>query len=213
MQISKVNCPENKIAIKCPYTQTPEMIVVHNTAATSSAMSEISYMLDNNNYVSFHYAVDNDRVVQGVDENRCAWHAGNYPINFKSIGIEICYSMTGGVIFEQAGRNAAILIASILKQYGWGIDRVRYYKEFANTNCPHITLEKGLDRFLNMIKEQLGEVSVNIPQEQSSSASVNKQVRVTAIQGLNARSGADINYAKLGAYVYNTILKYNRNMW
>ena len=134
MQISKVNCPENKIAIKCPYTQTPEMIVVYNTAATSSAISEISYMLDNNNYVSFHYAVDNDRVVQGVDENRCAWHAGNYPINLKSIGIEICYSMTGGEIFEQAGRNAAILIASILKQYSWGLDRVRYYKEFANTN-------------------------------------------------------------------------------
>ena len=64
-----------------------------------------------------------------------------------------------------------------------------------------------------MIKEQLGEVSVNIPQEQSSSASVNKQVRVTALQGLNARSGEYINYAKVGAYVYNTILKYNRNMW
>ena len=206
MQITKVNCPENKIGIKCPYTQTPEMIVVHNTAGSSSAMAEVSYMLGNNNYVSFHYAVDNERAVQGIDENRCAWHAGNYPINLKSIGIEICYSMTGGEIFEQSERNAAILIASILKRYGWTIDRVRYHKEFANTSCPHRTLEKGWDRFLNMIREQLGQASINIPQEQKPATSTNKQVRVTASQGLNARSGAGINYAKVGAYAYNTVL-------
>lgn len=202
MQITKVNCPSDKIAIKCPYTQTPEMIVVHNTAGRASAMAEISYMLGNNNYVSFHYAVDNERAVQGIDENRCAWHAGNYSINLKSIGIEICYSMTGGEIFEQAERNAAILIASILKRYGWDIDRVRYHKEFANTDCPHRTLEKGWDRFLNLIKEQLGQNTTN----EQKTTNVNKQVRVTASAGLNARSGAGTNYAKVGAYAYNTVL-------
>ena len=57
-----------------------------------------------------------------------------------------------------------------------------------------------------MIREQLGQASVNIPKEQSSSTSVNKQVRVTASQGLNARSGAGINYAKVGTYAYNMVL-------
>lgn len=206
MQITKLNCPQNKIAIKCPYTQVPEMIVVHNTAGRASAMSEVSYMLGNNNYVSFHYAVDNERVVQGIDENRCAWHAGNYAINLKSISIEICYSMIGGEIFEQSERNAAKLIASILKRYGWGIDRVRYHKEFANTSCPHRTLELGWERFLNLVREQLGQSSVNVPQEQTQTTGINKQVRVTSSQGLNARSGAGTNYAKVGAYAYNTVL-------
>ena len=54
MQITKVVCPESKYAIKCPYEMNPEGIAVHNTYNDASAMSEISYMLGNNNKVSFH---------------------------------------------------------------------------------------------------------------------------------------------------------------
>ena len=78
MQITKVNCPANKVKYKCPYTMNAEYITVHNTANDASAMAEVSYMLSNNNYTSFHYAVDDYRVVQGIDTNRNAWHAGKY---------------------------------------------------------------------------------------------------------------------------------------
>jgi len=42
-------------------------------------------------------------------------------IQVKSIGIEICYSKSGGVRYGVAEENAVQYIAKLLKQYGWGI--------------------------------------------------------------------------------------------
>ena len=63
---------ENKFGIKCPYSMTPTRIVVHNTANDASARNEIAYMTSNNNEVSFHYAVDDKEIIQGIEENRNA---------------------------------------------------------------------------------------------------------------------------------------------
>ena len=159
MQITKVLCPSSKYYIKCPYEMTPEEITVHNTANDASAMSEISYMLGNNYETSFHFAVDDYRAVQGLELNRNGWHAGdgNGRGNRKTIGIEICYSKSGGERFAKAERNAAELIAYLLKQYGWGIERVKRHKDWSGKYCPHRTMDLGWDRFLNMVKEYLGE--------------------------------------------------------
>lgn len=69
-------CPSSKWDIKCPYTMTPEFIVVHNTANDASALNEITYMNNNNNQTSFHFAIDDVEVRQGIPLNRNAWHAG-----------------------------------------------------------------------------------------------------------------------------------------
>ena len=58
MQVTKMLVPESKYNIKCPYEMTPEFIVIHNTANDASAMAEISYMIGNNNKVSFHCAIE-----------------------------------------------------------------------------------------------------------------------------------------------------------
>ena len=132
LTITAVECPQNKYSIKCPYSMTPQYITVHNTANDATAMNEISYMLRNNNQVSFHYAVDETRAVQGIPLNRNAWHAGDGGKgtgNRKSIGIEICYSKSGGDRFLKAEKNAAILVAKLLKQYGWGIEKVKRHKD------------------------------------------------------------------------------------
>lgn len=126
-------CPSSKFIIKCPYFMTPDGITVHNTANDASAMSEISYMLGNNNTVSYHYAVDDLKVVQGIEENRNTWNAGdgsNGKGNRTTISIEICYSKSGGDRFIQAERNTAVLIASILKKYNWGIDKVTKHQDY-----------------------------------------------------------------------------------
>ena len=160
MKITKVVCPSDKIKIKCPYTMEPEYVTVHNTANDASAMSEVSYMLGNSNEVSFHYAVDDTRAVQGIDENRNAWHAGDGSKgkgNRKSIGIEICYSKSGGSNFTKSEKNAAILVADILKRYGWGIDKVKRHKDWSGKNCPHRTIKLGWDRFLKMVEAELEE--------------------------------------------------------
>ena len=158
MEIIKKIVPESKWGIKCPYEMTPTRIVVHNTANDASARNEIAYMTNNDYETSFHYAVDDKEIVQGIEENRNGWHAsdGNGKGNREGIAIEICYSLSGGERFIKAEQNAVDLIVDILKRYGWGIDRVTKHQDYGNHKyCPHRTLDMGWDRFLNMIKAKL----------------------------------------------------------
>ncbi|GMG96869.1 peptidoglycan recognition protein family protein [Tepidimicrobium xylanilyticum] len=150
----------SKYNIKCPYTMDPEYIVVHNTANDASARDEIAYMIRNNTQVSFHYAIDDKEIVQGIPENRNAWHAGdgNGQGNRKGIGIEICYSKSGGKRFEEAEKLAAKFIAYKLDEKNWGVDRVKKHQDFSGKYCPHRTLDLGWQRFLNMIQNELNKL-------------------------------------------------------
>ena len=164
MQITKMMVPERKFNIKCPYEMKPEFIIVHNTANDASAMAEISYMIGNNNKISFHCAVDNTRIVQGIPFNRNSWNAGdgkNGDGNRKGISIEICYSKSGGEDFENAEKLAAEYIAFLLKQYNWEIDRVKKHQDFSNKNCPHRTLEEGWQNFLNLVDFYLNDKPIS----------------------------------------------------
>ena len=62
--------PKSKWEVKCPNAMEAEFIVVHNTANDASAADEIKYMKSNDNAVSYHYAVDDEQVIQAVPENR-----------------------------------------------------------------------------------------------------------------------------------------------
>lgn len=159
MQITNVKCPEDKYSIKCPYEMIPEGITVHNTYNDASAMSEISYMLGNNLKTSFHVAVDNERIVTGIPFNRNSWNSGDGRNGFgnrKTISIEICYSKSGGERFDEAEELAAEYIAYLLKQYGWGIDKVGTHQMRSGKYCPHRTLDYGWERFLDKIRYYLG---------------------------------------------------------
>lgn len=174
MNIRQMLVSPSKYNIKCPYAMTPKYITIHNTANDASANNEVSYMINNNYEVSFHYAVDDKEAVQAIPENRCAWHAGDGGSgtgNRYSIGIEICYSKSGGNRFIQAEKNAAYLTATLLKKYGWGIDRVKRHYDWSNKYCPHRTMDMGWQRFLNMVQTELngfsskpstGNVSTNL---------------------------------------------------
>lgn len=164
MEITKVKMPQNKYNIKCPYQMEPEGITIHNTANDASAMSEVSYMIGNNNKTSFHVAVDNERIVQGIEFTRNAWHAGDGKGkgNMKTIGIEICYSKTGGERFNQAEKLTAEYVAYLLKQKGWGIEKVYKHQDWSNKNCPHRTIDLGWERFLKMVQAYLnGTTEIN----------------------------------------------------
>lgn len=159
VEIIKIECPSDKVKIKCPYAMTPTRIVIHNTANDASAANEISYMLSNNKEISFHFAVDDKEIVQGIPLNRNAWHAGdgNGRGNREGIAIEICYSKSGGERFEAAQKNAAELTAKLLADYGWGIDRVTKHQDYSVKHCPHRTLDDyGWDYFLNLVKGYMG---------------------------------------------------------
>ena len=163
-------------SIKCPYSMTAEFIVVHNTANDATAQNEVAYMIGNKNQVSFHYAVDDQEVVQGVPINRNTWHAGdgNGEGNRKGISIEICYSKSGGTRFDQAEKNTAHFIATLLRERQWGIEKVKKHQDFRNKYCPHRTLDKGWNGFIQMIKSYLDD----IPVTSSSGFKVGEKVRV-----------------------------------
>lgn len=158
----------SKYSIKCPYEMIPEGITVHNTANDASAVNEITYMNRNDYEISYHFAVDDIQAVQGLPLNRNGWHAsdgGNGFGNRKTIAIEICYSLSGGSRFDKAEENAAELIAQLLKQYGWGIDKVKRHYDYAPNKkyCPHRTMDKGWDRFLNMVRSKMGGSEIITP--------------------------------------------------
>lgn len=164
-------------SIKCPYSMTAEFIVVHNTANDATAENEVAYMIGNKNQVSFHYAVDDQEVVQGLPIDRNAWACGdgaNGKGNRKGIQVEICYSKSGGTRFDQAEKNAAHFIATLLRERGWGIDKVKKHQDFSNKYCPHRTLDKGWNGFIQMIKSYLND----IPVVSSSGFIVGEKVRV-----------------------------------
>lgn len=151
---------KSKYKIKCPYKMKPKYITVHNTDNDASAENEVAYMRRNNLQTSFHVAIDDKEVVYGVPLNRNAWHAGDGGSgngNRLSIGVEICYSKSGGARFDKAEKNAAKWIAKELKSRGWGIDRVKRHKDWSGKNCPKRTMLRGWQRFLDMIKTEMRE--------------------------------------------------------
>lgn len=194
MQLTRLMVPESKWNIKCPFSMTPDGIVVHNTANKASAMAEVSYMIGNNNQVSYHYAVDDYRIVQGVEENRNTWNAGDGTYgkgNRNKISIEICYSTGDLEQFKKAELLAAKFIAYKLKEKGWGIDRVSKHQDYSGKYCPHKTLDLGWERFLNLIRAELGEATT--PTEGSTPSTTNYTVKINTAD-LNVRSGAGTNY-------------------
>ncbi|KOS61399.1 N-acetylmuramoyl-L-alanine amidase family protein [Lysinibacillus agricola] len=156
----------SKYSIKCPYSMNAKFITVHNTANDAPAANEISYMISNNNQVSYHVAVDDKEVIQAIPFDRNAWHCGdgggvNDPDaltkgNRLSIGVEICYSKSGGARYTIAEENAVQYIAKLLKQFGWGIERVKKHQDWSGKLCPHrILSEERWNSFLKRIEDTM----------------------------------------------------------
>lgn len=152
----------NKYSIKAPYSMKAEYITVHNTANDASAANEIAYMIRNNNATSFHVAIDDKEAIEAIPFSRNAWHAGdgaNGTGNRKSIGIEICYSKSGGDRYKKAEANAIEYIAQALVQLGLNPDCVRYHKQWSGKNCPHRIIAEGReDSFKAAIEKRYNEL-------------------------------------------------------
>ena len=193
MEIIKNIVPTEKYNIKCPYSMKASRIVVHNTANDATARNEISYMISNDQEVSFHYAVDDREVVQGIPENRNAWHSGDGEHgkgNREGIAIEICYSKSGGERFTKAEKNAVDLIVDILKRYGWGVGAVTKHQDYSGKYCPHRTLDAGWDRFIKMIE-----------------AKMNNKLYKVQVGAFSSRSNADKLCNELKARGYSAFIK------
>ncbi len=149
---------KSKYVIKCPFVMKATRIVVHETANDASAENEIAYMRRNNNETSFHFAVDDKQVIQGIPLDRNAWHAGdgNGKGNREGIALEICYSKSGGERWKKSVDNAARFIAELLKERDWDVDKVTKHQDYSGKNCPHrIIGSYGWNKFIGLINGYL----------------------------------------------------------
>lgn len=158
--------PSNKKSLKQPYAMTPKYITIHNTSNSAPAKNEVSYMQGNTSQIGFHVAIDENYVIKCADFNRNTWHSGDGTYgtgNRQSIGIEICRSTGSLDLFKKAEQNCAEYVAKLLKEYGWGISRVKRHKDWSGKYCPHKTMDLGWQRFLNMIQAELDKLNGKAP--------------------------------------------------
>lgn len=158
--------PESLYKLKAPYAMRPEYVTIHNTYNDATAVNEVAYMTRNTTATSYHVAIDDKYVVQAIPFTRNAYHAGDGQGkgNRASIGIEICYSKSGGSKYVAAEENTVEYVAHVLKQYGWGIDRVKWHRDWSGKNCPHRILDEGRAQSVkNRIAAKLKELNNPTP--------------------------------------------------
>lgn len=122
----------------------PTTITIHNTGnPSSSAANERSWLTNpsNSRQASYHIVVDEREAIEVLPLNEVAWHAGdgNGDGNRKSIGIEICESGD----YAKTLDNAADLVAKMLRERGWGIDRLRRHFDWSGKICPRLMYDNG----------------------------------------------------------------------
>ena len=163
--------PKSKYAIKAPYSMVPKGATAHNTYNDATAESEIKYMQSNNNYVSYHAAIDDKEVIFGVPFDRSTWHAGdgiNGYGNRNHISFEICYSKSGGAKYKKAEENAVKVLAYALYTRKWGISKLKKHQDWSGKNCPHRILdEKRWDELKNKVAKELDRLNGDIVEQAS----------------------------------------------
>ena len=124
---------------------TPQYITIHSTGnPKSTARNERAWLTNPSNTVtaSYHIVVDEKEAIEVLPLNEVAWHAGdgrNGTGNRKSIGIEICESGDGAKTLA----NAVRLVAKLLKERGWGVDRLKRHYDWSKKICPRIFYDNG----------------------------------------------------------------------
>lgn len=145
----------SKYNLKCPYKMKPKGICIHETYNDAPAKNEASYMKTNNKSTSFHTVVDDKEVIQCIPYDRNAWASGdgtNGEGNRNYIHIEVCYSKSGGKLYEQAKNNCINYIVKLMREYNFTIDNIKGHCNFSNKNCPHRT---NINTYKELIKNTL----------------------------------------------------------
>lgn len=124
----------------------PTTITIHNTGNLgSTADNERGWLTNpaNDRQASYHIVVDEREAIECIPLNENAWHAGDgsgsTSGNRTSIGIEICESGN----YVRTLDNAVSLVARMLHERGWGIDRLRRHWDWSKKICPRLMYDGG----------------------------------------------------------------------
>ncbi len=113
--------------------------MIHVTQGSWS--SAINWFQDARSDASAHYVIRSrdGKIAQCVSDQNIAWHAGNWPVNRSSIGIEHeGFFDDPEWLTAVMYRRSAKLAAYLCRRYRIPIDRLHIagHNEFASTRCP-----------------------------------------------------------------------------
>jgi hypothetical protein len=106
-----------------PESQKIDHIVIHDTEGYWDSVLKLA---QDPTYVSWHYTIrSNDGLIaQHVPTKDVAWHAGNWYVNAKSIGIEHeGFAAKGTWYTEAMYRSSAKLVGYLARKFGIPLDR------------------------------------------------------------------------------------------
>lgn len=140
-------------------------ITIHNTdwiSVSSDTTPAEQYtratINDNMGDVRVHFYVDNKCAWQNLPHTLSGWHAadGDGDGNRKTIAIECIMSSAYNNIDKASEDNAAKLAAGLLKQYGFGIDRLYTHNHwYSKKYCPAYILPHWED-FKKKVETYMG---------------------------------------------------------
>lgn len=189
---------------------TVDRIVIHHNAGTSDENARRTWYVSTGVGTSAHYQVTDKDIWGCVGEGSVAYHAGNYNMNQRSIGIEHLNNAgaPSWTIAEGTYQNSAKLIADIATRYNIPIDRqhVIPHRDVVPTACPGGI---DVDRLIRMAKEIASGGVVN--QQLTTTPTVNSKMTVdsfrvrVSVSDLNIRKEPSLKaktngVAKAGVY-------------
>lgn len=124
-----------------------DRVVIHWMAG-NLASTDVVFSIPNG--TSAHYGIENETVHQYVDESRVAYHAGNYAMNQRSVGIEHS-AQPGRSASDTTYQTSGELLADICARHKIPLDRAHIIKhsQVVPTQCPG-TID--IDRLITIAK-------------------------------------------------------------
>lgn len=147
-------------------------ITIHNTdwittGSDTTPAEQYTRATKNGNMgdVIVHYYVDNVCAWQNLPHNVHGWHAadGRGDGNMQTIAIECIMDGSGSERSKKSEDNAAKLAAGLLKQYGFGIEKMYTHQHwYSKKYCPAYILPHWND-FVNKVKSYMGSTPTVTP--------------------------------------------------
>lgn len=188
----------------------PQYLTIHSTAnLKSTSQNERDWLNNNSNKTTtgFHIAVDDKEAIECIPLDVKAHHAGNSIGNNTSLGLEICESGDRKKTLD----NAVKVTVKILRQFGWGVDKLRRHYDWSKKNCPRILNYndwEGWDKFKNDVQKELGGDEMALRKGDKGSEVKKLQQNLISLGYNFGNYGADGSY---GGTTENTVKQFQKD--
>lgn len=122
-----------------------QFVVIHNDAGRMRPQKYIDFLRWRDKSLGIaHYYCNRKEIVQVVPKTNIGYHTGDWWSNCRSIGYEVCESLSANDQDFIQNEDAALMQATVdLLEAGLPINEetVRLHHEFVPTSCPHRSME------------------------------------------------------------------------